>query len=125
MTTYMPNWLTFSSPGRLIQATVALLRVFGVAGLAMALLSGVTVPVSAQPTCATHAKLAKYLEIQYSETPTAIGLASNGGVIQLFTTSEGSTWTLIITMPDGTSCAMASGQGWENFSMMKPLGPPA
>ena len=93
----------------------ALLRVFGAVGLALGLLLGVAAPASAQAMCATHAKVAKHLESRYSESPTAIGLASNGGVIELFSARDGATWTLVLTMPDGQSCAMATGQGWESF----------
>ena len=96
----------------------ALLRVFGAVGLALGLLLGVAAPASAQAMCATHAKVAKHLESRYSESPTAIGLASNGGVIELFSAHDGATWTLVLTMPDGTSCAMVTGQGWESLPLV-------
>ncbi len=102
----------------------AMLRVFGAAGLALALLLGVVAQASAQSVCATHAKVAKQLESQYAEAPIAIGLTSTGGVIELFTTRDGSTWTLVMTMPDGKSCAVAAGQGWESLSSVA-LGPKA
>ncbi len=102
----------------------ALLRVFGAAGLALGLLLGVAAPASAQAMCTTHAEVAKDLESRYSESPAAIGLASNGGVIELFAASDGATWTLVLTMPDGNSCAMAMGQGWENLPAIA-LGPQA
>ncbi len=102
----------------------AMLRVFGAVGLALALLLAVVAPASAQSVCATHARVAKQLESQYAEAPIAIGLVSNGGVIELFSTHDGSTWTLVMTMPDGRSCAVAAGQGWESLSSVA-LGPKA
>ncbi len=102
----------------------AMLRVFGAVGLALALLLAVVAQVSAQSVCATHARVAKQLESQYAEAPIAIGLVSNGGVIELFSTRDGSTWTLVMTMPDGRSCAVAAGQGWETLSSVA-LGPQA
>ena len=107
-------------------------RVFGAVGVALALLLAATAPAPAGPpaqspaqsVCAAHAEVAKRLNSGYSETPTAIGLASNGGVIELFSTVDGSTWTLVMTMPDGTSCTMAAGQAWETFAKIA-LGPQA
>ena len=42
----------------------------------------------------------------------ALGLASGGRLVEVFSTEDGSTWTLLLTAPDGTSCMMAEGQGW-------------
>ena len=47
------------------------------------------------------------------EEPVAVGLATNGGVIEVLASPDGKTWTAIIAMPDGTSCLIAAGQGWE------------
>ncbi len=54
-----------------------------------------------------------------------MGLASNGGIIELFSTGDRSTWTLVMTMPNGTSCALAAGQAWENIMPTIALGPQA
>ncbi len=93
----------------------AMLRVFGAVGIALALLLAVVAQASAQSVCATHARVAKQLESRFAEAPIAIGLASNGGVIELFSTGDGSTWTIVLTLPDGMSCVMATGQGWESL----------
>ncbi len=49
---------------------------------------------------------------QYSEAPVAMGLSSTGGVIELFTSADGATWTLVLTMPSGLSRLVAHGEGW-------------
>ncbi len=102
----------------------AMLRVFGAVGIALALLLAVAAPASAQSACATHARVAEQLESRYAEAPIAIGLASTGGVIELFSTRDGSTWTLVMTMPDGKSCPVVAGQGWESLPPIAP-GPQA
>lgn len=66
--------------------------------------------------CATRAKVLNHLSANYAEAPVAIGLAQNGGVIELLTSGQGNTWTIIITMPDGTSCMLAAGEDWEQIS---------
>ncbi len=59
-----------------------------------------------------RAEIADRLAGQYAESPVAMGLASNGGVIELFTSADGATWTLVLTMPDGLSRMVAAGEGW-------------
>ncbi len=93
----------------------AVLRGLGATALAVALVVGFRATASAQSVCTTRAEVTKHLDSRYSEAPVAIGLSRNGGVVEVFSTSDGSTWTMIITMPDGTSCMMAAGEAWENL----------
>ncbi len=93
----------------------AVLRGLGATALAVALVVGFRATASAQSVCTTRAEVTKHLDSRYSEAPVAIGLSRNGGVVEVFSTSDGSTWTMIITMPDGTSCMMTAGEAWENL----------
>ena len=93
----------------------AVLRGLAATALAVALVVGFRATASAQSVCTTRTEVTKQLDSRYSEAPVAIGLAGSGGVIEVFATSDGSTWTIIITMPDGTSCMMAAGEAWENL----------
>ncbi len=93
----------------------AVLRGLGATALAVALVVGFRATASAQSLCTTRAEVTKQLDSGYSEAPVAIGLSRNGVVVEVFSTSDGSTWTMIITMPDGTSCMMAAGEAWENL----------
>ncbi len=82
---------------------------------AMALLLGlalVSVPAEAQSVTAPRAEIVKQLGNAYAEAPVAIGLTGNGSVIELFTTGDGSTWTIVITSPDGLSRVVAAGESW-------------
>ena len=87
--------------------------------LITALAVGPATAASADPAlgtpniCSTRANVLKHLSRKYSETPVGLGVAENGGVIELLTSAEGDTWTIIITMPDGRSCMIAAGEGWE------------
>ncbi len=81
----------------------------------MALLLGlalVSLPAEAQSTAAPRAEIVKQLGDAYAEAPVAIGLTGNGSVIELFTTGDGSTWTIVITSPDGLSRVVAAGENW-------------
>lgn len=63
--------------------------------------------------CAPRDQMLTKLGSQFSEAPVALGLASNGGVVEVLRAADGATWTIIITMPTGLSCMMAAGQHWE------------
>ncbi len=99
--------------GKILKSVV--LGGLGATALAVALVVGFRATASAQSVCTTHAEVIKQLGNRHSEAPVAIGLSGSGGVVEVFATSDGSTWTMIITMPDGTSCMMAAGEAWENL----------
>jgi hypothetical protein len=67
----------------------------------------------AEPACGHHADVLKELADRYKETPVALGLASNGNLLEVFSTDNGATWTIIVTSPNGTSCLVAAGQDWQ------------
>lgn len=68
-----------------------------------------------QETCPTRETVSEYLAGEFQEAPIAMGLANNGGVIELYTSDDRTTWTIMITMPDGSSCMVAAGRAWESL----------
>jgi hypothetical protein len=74
-----------------------------------------TAAVAASPSCAPRTELLKQLSARYSEAPVAVGLASNGALIELLTSGSGSTWTLIVSQPNGASCLVAAGESWQDL----------
>ena len=73
-----------------------------------------------QDVCPPRHEVEDYLANEYQERPVASGIANNGGVIEVFTSDELGTWTIIITMPTGQSCMIAAGQDWENQPVVVP-----
>ncbi len=54
------------------------------------------------------------------------GLAANNGVVEVFASPETGTWTIIVTLPDGQTCLVASGEGYESITEPLPAkGDPA
>ncbi len=104
--------LTWKSP------TFAILRVLGATALTLALLLGVRASASAQSVCASHAEVMKQLDGRYSESPIGMGLASNGGVVEMFSAVDGASWTIAITTPDGRTCVLLAGEAWEILPRM-------
>lgn len=81
--------------------------------LALALTGLTAAPVQAGPTfCAERAQIAERLETRFAEQLVGGGLQSQDGVVEIWTTATGATWTILMTRPDGVSCVMATGTDW-------------
>ncbi len=99
---------TQSKTARPIRA-IARILVAGLIGAAVLIPIG---SASAQILWIDRDEVVEKLGEEFSEQPSAMGLASNGGVIELFTAPDGATWTLVLTTPDGLSRIIAAGEGW-------------
>lgn len=51
----------------------------------------------------------------YGEGRQSIGIAGNGMVVETFANLESGSWTLTVTRPDGVTCLVASGRGFERL----------
>jgi hypothetical protein len=66
-----------------------------------------------QPPCVDRADFLEHLSANYEEAPVAMGLTTGGGLLEVIVSRTGS-WTIIVTTPNGVSCGVASGEGWES-----------
>jgi len=85
---------------------------FAAALAAMGLLA---MPAAAQERpapCGDRGDLVSQLKDKYHESQTGFGMTGNGSVVELLTSDNGS-WTLVLTFPNGRSCMMAAGEGWD------------
>jgi hypothetical protein len=69
--------------------------------------------MAAQLPCSPRQDVLTQLSAKFKEAPVAIGLANNGGLLEVLTAGKGETWTIIITMPNGVSCLVAAGEDWQ------------
>jgi hypothetical protein len=70
----------------------------------------------AQSNCAPREVVVERLATGYGETRQAIGLAANNAVLEVFASPETGTLTIVVTMPGGPSCLVASGDAYENLA---------
>lgn len=73
----------------------------------------------AQTVCGERATFLAKLGQDYKEAPTAMGVTADGRMVEVLT-SEAGTWTMIITHPNGRTCIVTAGQGWESFGRISP-----
>lgn len=91
------------------------LRIFGAMGVALALLTHAGTAARARTPCATHTEITEQLQREFAERRVAIALAGNGGLVEVFSSGDGSTWTVIMTAPHGRSCIVLSGEAWQEL----------
>ena len=63
------------------------------------------------PACHSHADLAAMLNRKYAEAPNAVGVQANGHLVEVFASSDGASWTIVVTRPDGVELHRRGGRG--------------
>ncbi|WP_170784899.1 hypothetical protein [Ruegeria lacuscaerulensis] len=71
-------------------------------------------------TCAPREDVVKRLAETYGETRRSIGIASQGAVMEVYASATSGSWTITVTLPDGKTCLIASGQSYENLAEALP-----
>ena len=94
---------------------------FGFAALILA-----TQNAFAAANCAKRSVVLAELAGNYSESRRAMGIAGDNVMMEMFASAASGSWTLTVTTPDGTTCLVASGTGYQALAENPPpLGDPA
>ena len=86
--------------------------VLGAAALTLSVVFAGSDPASARTICLKRDEMTSKLE-KHKESQVAIGLASNGNLIEVFSTGDGATWSIVMTDTRGNSCLVAAGKDWD------------
>lgn len=78
--------------------------------------------VSAQSlrNCAPRDSVVQRLTEGYGETRQSVGLGRGNALVEVFASDQSGSWTITITMPNGTTCLVASGQSFEALAEVLP-----
>ena len=92
-----------------------------IVGLALAFgqASGTIASAAQNSNCDQRQRVLGHLANKYKEAPVAIGVTNAGGLVEVLSTGDGQTWTIIVSNPDGLTCLLATGEGWRS-SFIKP-----
>jgi hypothetical protein len=71
-------------------------------------------------TCAPRDDVVKRLAETYGETRRGLGIARQGAVMEVFASDQTGSWTITVTLPDGMTCLIASGQAFEQMAEVLP-----
>lgn len=94
------------------------MRAYALVATALVIFAWATAPSRANAGvryCAEHDMIADKLTAKYNEQRSGMGLVGSSGMVELFT-SETGTWTIVVTQVDGTSCIVAAGNSWSQYS---------
>lgn len=67
----------------------------------------------AAPQCGPRAAVLEELASRFGETRRSMGIAANNMVMEMFASAESQSWTITVTTPEGQTCLVASGHGFE------------
>ena len=62
--------------------------------------------------CGTRETIVTQLQQRFGETPRGTGTSANETVLEIFAADSGS-WTMVVTVPGGPSCLVASGRDFQ------------
>ena len=71
-----------------------------------------------QNQCNKRDNVLTLLANKYKEAPVAVGVTNTGGLVEVLSTGDGNTWTIIVTTPQGMSCLVAAGEGWRSMEQI-------
>jgi len=90
----------------MLKATTALVAIMTINQPAPALASS--------KVCGERSKILAQLEKAHNEVPHALGLSSDGSVIEVLVSPDGG-WTMLITYPDKPTCVIGVGEAWQSI----------
>lgn len=85
----------------------------GFAGLILIAHAGNSQTLAQAGRCGARAEVLELLTGKFRETRQGLGLAGESAVLELYASRETGTWTVAVTLADGRTCLIASGNGWE------------
>ncbi len=68
-------------------------------------------PVQAA-SCALREQIVEKLTGTYDEALTATGLQNAESLVEIWTSKESGTFTILVTRPNGISCVVSAGEHW-------------
>ncbi len=70
--------------------------------------------------CAPRDRVIERLASSYGETRRSMGLGANNAVVEVFASDTSGSWTITVTLPNGITCLVASGQAYEGMAGSPP-----
>lgn len=93
---------------------MSLLRAAIPAAAALAL-SAQAAPALAQTLCNEHSAVLGQFKSSYQEVPVAAGLTQDGRLLEVLSSGDAGTWTILLSKPDGVTCVIMAGEAWRKL----------
>lgn len=71
-----------------------------------------TGPPAEAASCAMREQIVEKLTSSYHESLTATGLQNAEALVEIWSSPESGTFTILVTRPNGISCVVSTGEHW-------------
>ena len=88
---------------------------FGLLSTGLLLGAATFAEAQGQTHCAPRHQVVDRLATKYGETRQSMGLGANNAVMEVFASLDSGSWTITVTMANGITCLVASGQAFEEL----------
>ncbi|MEM6477898.1 MAG: hypothetical protein AAF841_10290 [Pseudomonadota bacterium] len=88
----------------------------GVAALALTAIEA----KSQAANCAARDTVVERLSSKYGESRQSLGMAANQSLVEVYANAGTGSWTITVTLPNGTTCLVASGMSFEALAEAAP-----
>lgn len=88
---------------------------FGGAVLIAAFAGGAGMARSADSYCGDRDRIVAQLIAENGESRRSVGLQQDAQTMEIFANAETGTWTIIVAMPSGLACLVASGDAFQEY----------
>ncbi|MEP5155588.1 hypothetical protein [Planktotalea sp.] len=92
----------------------------GALGFGILALAATTGFAQSARNCAPRDVIVERLAEKYGEARQSVGLGANNSMVEVFAANETGTWTITVTMANGLTCLVASGQNYETLAEALP-----
>jgi hypothetical protein len=116
VTSYDPRAGRFGQLGRLVAQLAGPIAFTALVLAGASLVTTEANAEAARPVCGDRTEILKRLEQRHEETPQALGLSADGGVLEILVSPEGG-WTILVTYPKRPTCVVAVGQAWQMLQL--------
>ncbi|MXU64913.1 hypothetical protein [Oceanomicrobium pacificus] len=83
-------------------------------------------PLYAQSVCGDRDSVIDQLESRFGEVHAHSGLTGPGALLEIWTSPETGSFTVLMTRPNGSTCVMTTGEHWlDRAATMPVMGDPA
>jgi hypothetical protein len=89
---------------------------------AITLAGAALAPPALAMSCGERDTVVAQLGTRHQEELVAAGLHDPQHLIELWTTRDGATWTLLLTRADGVTCVLSSGSAWYAYPEKRAVG---
>ncbi|MFT6774577.1 MAG: hypothetical protein ACJA1L_002290, partial [Paracoccaceae bacterium] len=90
--------------------------------LAVALGAAAPTPAAAEgDQCGARDRIVERLRSKYGESQRGAGILQGQRVVEVWASDDSGSWTIVVTLPDGSTCLLAAGEDWTPVEAPAPV----